>query len=102
MNTLEAFAAYEAVRHRLPNVSHKGACKHLPDLDAIAEEIDVFLLDAFGVLNIGETAIAGVPERIAGLQKAGKRVMIVSNAAGFPHARPVSYTHLTLPTNREV
>ena len=87
LNTQEAFAAYEAVRHRLPNVSHKGACKHLPDLDAIAEEIDVFLLDAFGVLNIGETAIAGVPERIAGLQKAGKRVMIVSNAAGFPHAR---------------
>lgn len=82
----EAFAAYEAVRHRLPGVGGKGACKHLPNLDAIAEETDVFLLDAFGVLNIGETAIAGVPERIAGLQKAGKRVLIVSNAAGFPHA----------------
>lgn len=82
----EAFAGYEAVRHRLPGVGGKGACKHLPNLDAIAEEIDVFLLDAFGVLNIGETAIAGVPARIAGLQKAGKRVLIVSNAAGFPHA----------------
>jgi len=87
LNTPEAFAAYEAVRHRLPNVGNKGACKRLPNLDAIADEIDVFLLDAFGVLNIGETAIAGVPERIAGLQKAGKRVLIVSNAAGFPHAR---------------
>ena len=83
----EAFNTYEAVRHRLPDVGNKGACQHLPNLDAIAEDTDVFLLDAFGVLNIGETAIEGVPERIAGLQKAGKRVLIVSNAAGFPHAK---------------
>ncbi|PTX55493.1 HAD superfamily hydrolase (TIGR01459 family) [Litoreibacter ponti] len=57
-----------------------------PHLEAIADGIDTFLLDAFGVLNIGETAIEGVPERVARLQKAGKRVMVVSNAAGFPHA----------------
>ncbi len=42
------------------------------DLDALSDEIDTFLLDAFGVLNIGDTAIEGVPERVAGLQKAGK------------------------------
>lgn len=83
----EAFAAYEAVRHRLPELGSKGACRHVPNLDAIADETDVFLLDAFGVLNIGDSAIAGVPERVAGLQKAGKRVLIVSNAAGFPHAK---------------
>lgn len=82
----EAFAAYEGVRHRLPTASRNAACQQLPDLDAIASEIDVFLLDAFGVLNIGETAIPGVPERIAGLQKAGKRVLVVSNAAGYPHS----------------
>jgi glycerol 3-phosphatase-2 len=85
MNTNEAFAAYEAVRHRLPALQRDAACQHLPNLDAIADEIDTFLLDAFGVLNIGETAIDGVPERVAGLQKAGKRVMVVSNAAGYPH-----------------
>ncbi len=82
----EAFAAYENVRQRLPMVQREAACRTVEDLDAIADEIDVFLLDAFGVLNIGETAIDGVPERVAGLQKAGKRVMVVSNAAGFPHA----------------
>ena len=86
MNTQEAFAAYENVRQRLPKTSAKGACVQLPNLDAIADEFDTFFLDAFGVLNIGETAISGVPERVAGLQKAGKRVLIVSNAAGFPHA----------------
>jgi glycerol 3-phosphatase-2 len=86
LNVTEAFASYERVRHRLPRPTSGGSCKRLPNLDALADEMDVFLLDAFGVLNIGDTAIAGVPERVATLQKAGKRVMIVSNAAGFPHA----------------
>jgi len=82
----EAFAAYEGVRHRLPSCVGQGASKALANLDALADEMDVFLLDAFGVLNIGETAIAGVPERVAGLQRAGKRVLVVSNAAGYPHS----------------
>ncbi|WP_246227900.1 HAD-IIA family hydrolase [Roseobacter ponti] len=82
----EAFAAYERVRARLPDVTREGACQRLADLDSIAGDTDVFLLDAFGVLNIGDTAIPGVPERVAGLQKAGKRVIVVSNAAGNPHA----------------
>jgi HAD superfamily hydrolase (TIGR01450 family) len=81
----EAFAAYEAVRHRLPPARMGGACTRLPDLDAIADDFDVFLLDAFGVLNIGDSAIEGVPARIARLQRAGKRVVVISNAAGFPH-----------------
>ena len=86
LNMPEAFAAYEAVRHRLPAVQRAGSVQRLPDLGGLADSIDTFLLDAFGVLNIGETAIAGVPERVAGLQKAGKRVIVVSNAAGYPHS----------------
>lgn len=85
MNTAEAFAAYEAIRHRLPDAMAAGACRRLDNLEAIADEVDVFFLDAFGVLNIGETAIPGVPDRVAGLQRAGKRVLVVSNAAGYPH-----------------
>lgn len=86
LNCDQAFAAYENVRHRMPSVQRTAPCKRVANLDAIAGQIDTFLLDAFGVLNIGETAIEGVPERVAGLQKAGKRVMVVSNAAGYPHA----------------
>ncbi len=86
MKREEAFSAYEAVRHRLPEVQRSAPCIRLENLDSIADDVDVFLLDAFGVLNIGETAIEGVPERVAGLQRRGKRVLVVSNAAGFPHA----------------
>lgn len=86
MKMEDAFAIYERVRHRLPSVVRNAPCLNVPNLDALADDFDVFLLDAFGVLNIGETAIEGVPERVAGLQRAGKRVLVVSNAAGFPHA----------------
>ena len=86
LNMHEAFAAYESVRHRLPSLARNAACKRVANLDVLADHFDVFLLDAFGVLNIGESAIAGVPERVAGLQKAGRQVLIVSNAAGYPHS----------------
>lgn len=64
-----AFAAYEAARYRLPSIVRGGACVWQETLDDIADDFDVFLLDAFGVLNIGERAIDGVPERVAGLQR---------------------------------
>lgn len=79
-----AFRDYEAVRHRLPAPRAPASCTHAADLDAIADQFDVFLLDAFGVLNIGETAIPGVVERVAGLKARGKQVLVVTNAAGYP------------------
>lgn len=83
----DALAAYEAARHRLPNVLPNNRSPRVAEsLADLADDFDAFFLDAFGVLNIGETAIPGVPERVAALQAAGKRVVVVSNAAGFPHA----------------
>lgn len=85
LSAAEAFSAYEAVRARLPNpVSGKPPARQIETLADIADEADVFLLDAFGVLNIGETAIEGVPGRVRDLQAAGKRVLVVSNAASVP------------------
>ncbi len=83
----EAFAAYEAVRHRLPQAAPSDRqYRTAATLEDLADDFDVFLLDAFGVLNIGDRAIPGTPERVANLKAAGKRVLVVSNAAGFPHA----------------
>lgn len=81
----QAFSAYEAVRHRLPTASPpERASRRVTSLEDLAEDFDVFLLDAFGVLNIGETAIPGTRERIDDLRRAGKRVLVVSNAASVP------------------
>jgi len=80
------FTAYEAIRHRLPAPARPGAAGRAANLGEIVDHFDTVLLDAFGVLNRGQAPIPGVPERIADLQAARKRVMVVSNAAGFSHA----------------
>ena len=79
-----AFDAYEAVRDRLPQARYPARPRALDSLADLAQDFDVFLLDAFGVLNVGESPIPGAPERIAALQAAGKRVIVVSNAASYP------------------
>ncbi len=81
-----ALCAYEAARHRLPQVRHRGACVRVHTLAEIADGFDIFFLDAFGVLNIGESAIPGVVERIRDLRAMGKRVMVLTNAAGRPRS----------------
>ena len=81
----DAFSAYEAVRHRLPAARPGNRdARQIETLEEIAQAFDVFLLDAFGVLNIGETAIPGTRERIEQLRQQGKRVLVVSNAASVP------------------
>ncbi len=92
----KAFAAYETVRHRLPNAKPpRKMPNHVATLEDIADLYDAFFLDAFGVLNIGDTAIPGVIERVDDLKSRGKRVIVVSNAAGFPHATLMKkYTRL--------
>lgn len=83
----EALDAYEAARHRLPEFAPgAGGCRAVASLADLAEGFDVFLLDAFGVLNVGERVIPGVPESVAHLQDLGKRVLVVSNAASVPVA----------------
>ncbi|SOE08639.1 HAD superfamily hydrolase (TIGR01459 family) [Hoeflea halophila] len=83
-DTAVAFGEYESVRHRLPAPRPPSTSVRAEHLDAIAEHFDVFLLDAFGVLNIGESAIPGVVDRVNGLRARGKQVLVVTNAAGYP------------------
>ncbi len=84
---LWAFNAYEAVRARLPGGRPAGAMRPAPDLSVAAEGYRAVLLDSFGVLNVGEQAIEGAPERLRSLRAAGKRILVVTNAAGYPKAR---------------
>ncbi len=79
-----AFLAYENIRHRLPAARFPTQAKAVDNLAEISDQVDVFLLDAFGVLNVGESAIPSAPQRIRDLQKMGKTVLVVSNAAGYP------------------
>ncbi|MDA0224421.1 MAG: HAD-IIA family hydrolase [Proteobacteria bacterium] len=79
-----AFDQYQNVRATLPSARFEGPTTLVSSLADLADQFDVFLLDAFGVLNVGETAIPSAPERVADLQAAGKRVMVMTNGATVP------------------
>lgn len=95
MNTDRAFARYEAVRARLPTADFPASSIEAENLEALAEDFDVFVLDAFGVINVGNTAIPGAPERIASLQTMGKETYVLTNGASFNAAAArAKYTRL--------
>ncbi len=81
LNTDWAFAQYEKVRSILPAASFPDKWKTITQMEEIADQVDVFLLDAFGVLNVGRTVIPGAPEWVAALQKSGKKVLVVANGS---------------------
>ena len=79
-----AFTQYEKVRESLPAATFPARSSQISNLGEIADQFDVFLLDAFGVLNVGDTVIEGAPERVAALQAAGKQVFVLTNGASLP------------------
>jgi glycerol 3-phosphatase-2 len=75
------FRRYEEVRSRLPAMPQVNSTCANVDLLDIAPLFDVFLCDAFGVLNIGDTVVPGAPEKVELLKTLGKTVIVLTNAA---------------------
>lgn len=81
-----AFNRYEAVRSRLPQVAFSGEPKQVTDLSDTFADYDAYILDAYGVLNFGDTVIEGAVARIAQMRAAGKKVVVLTNGASFPRS----------------
>ncbi|SLN46524.1 Ribonucleotide monophosphatase NagD [Pseudoruegeria aquimaris] len=88
-----AFARYEAIRSRLPQAAFGGPPRPAGNLAELAAHFDGFILDAFGVLNRGETAIAGAVERMAQLRAMGKRLIVLTNAASYTRSEILAKYH---------
>ncbi len=84
IDTNWAFEAYENIRTSLPNVSFSHTSAHIDNLLDVADRFDVFLLDAFGVLNVGNSAVPGAVETINTLKKMGKQLLVLTNGATGP------------------
>ncbi len=82
-DTKSVFERYEAVRSRLPVALHFSQTQKVPSLRDIAEEVDAFVFDAFGVLNVGETPIPGASERLEELRDRGCAIRVLTNAASY-------------------
>lgn len=86
---------YEEVRPRLPGARFPGETRTVRNLGDLLDRIDVFVLDGYGVLNIGTDPVPGALARIAQLRAAGKRLLVLTNGATYPHPRTVArYTRL--------
>ncbi|MCU0903867.1 MAG: HAD hydrolase-like protein [Tabrizicola sp.] len=92
-DAVSAFARYEAIRPRLPQARFPAQSLVLPSLEEVADHVDGFLLDAFGVLNVGETAIPGAVARMASLRARGKRLAVLTNAASYTRAQLLAKYH---------
>ncbi|MDJ0827225.1 MAG: HAD hydrolase-like protein [Rhodobacter sp.] len=75
---------YEAVRPLLPQAEMPRQSTWAVHLGELEPKFDVFLLDAFGVLNVGNTAISGAPERLKSLREMGKHLRVITNGATYP------------------
>ncbi|MHA1527509.1 MAG: HAD-IIA family hydrolase [Alphaproteobacteria bacterium] len=67
--------------------------RRIANLSDLIDEIDVFVLDGYGVLNIGKQGVPGAPERVTELRAAGKSVFVLTNGASYPAARTVARYH---------
>lgn len=85
LNTRSAFEFYESVVSRLPETKDDSihTTRHAQNLLDIAEHFDAFVFDAFGVLNVGHTAIPGTAACIAQLRALDKRVLVMTNGASL-------------------
>lgn len=88
-----AFDRYQAIRPRLPQARFPARSLALASLEEVADHVDGFLLDAFGVLNVGETAIPGAVARLASLRARGKRLVVLTNAASYTRAQLLAKYH---------
>ena len=85
-----AFDRYESVRARLPLATFPATSLHARDLSDVADRYDAFILDAFGVLNVGTTPIPGAVARMAQLRAMGKRLIVLTNAASYTRAEALA------------
>ena len=93
LTTDQAFARYEAVRPRLPAARFPATSLIAQNLGEVADRWDGFVLDAFGVLNVGDTPIPGAVARLADLRARGKRLCVLTNAASYPRAEALAKYH---------
>ena len=81
-----AFRRYREIQHRLPTARFpESSIASVSSADLIGQ-FDIFALDSFGVLNVGETPVAGAVEAVETFRAAGKRVFVLTNAASTPLA----------------
>ena len=69
---------------RLPAPPRTGRAEPAANLLALIDRYDAFILDGYGVINVGAEPIPGIGDTIRALRTAGRDVMVLTNGAGRP------------------
>ena len=85
-NAVKALARYNEIRERLPEATFPSESIYRANLADLCNEIDCFVLDGFGVLNVGDDPIPGAIDRINALRAQGKLLRVLTNGASRPAA----------------
>lgn len=93
ITTEAAFARYERLRPTLPQAQFPETSRMGRTLEDTMDDYDAYILDAFGVLNRGETPIPGAVARIEQLRAAGKRLIVLTNAASYTRSGVLAKYH---------
>ena len=68
----------------LPAPGRRGRAEPTENLLALVDRYDAFVLDGYGVINVGLEPIPGIGETVRALRAAGREVMVLTNGAGRP------------------
>ena len=90
LTTQTIFDRYQEVRIRFPAVTALSESQDISSLLDIADEVDAFVFDAFGVLNVGETLIPGADIRLDQLRAKGCAIRILTNAASYDRSGAIA------------
>ncbi|MFZ1727196.1 MAG: HAD hydrolase-like protein [Albidovulum sp.] len=90
LTTQTIFDRYQQVRARFPEVATRNDTIDIHSLLDIADGIDAFVFDAFGVLNVGEDLIPGADRRLAQLRDRGCAIRVLTNAASYNRAGAIA------------
>jgi HAD superfamily hydrolase (TIGR01450 family) len=83
LTTQTIFDRYQEVRIRFPETTALSESQDISSLLDIADDVDAFVFDAFGVLNVGETLIPGADVRLDQLRAKSCAIRILTNAASY-------------------
>ena len=90
---------------RLPAPVRQGRAVPASNLLALVDRYDAFILDGYGVINVGPEPIPGIGDTIGALRAAGREVMVLTNGAGrasWQTARRYAGWGLDIPERRVV
>jgi HAD superfamily hydrolase (TIGR01450 family) len=82
----EAWQEYRRAEALLPAKPPAVVPRRIGGIAEIADDFDLIVLDAWGVLNLGDEPIAGAVTAVAALRQKAKRLMIASNSGSHDPA----------------